>query len=128
MSFFLFILFMEFSWQEYWNGVPSSPPVDHILSELSTMTCLPSVALHSMAHSFIELCKPLHLKKAVIHEGIIRYRICKLSLLFCRMYFYLLDVIIYSTKVLNFDEIKYIYFLFFACDDVSKKILSNSES
>ena len=28
---------------------------DHILSELSTMTCLSVVALYAMAHSFIEL-------------------------------------------------------------------------
>ena len=35
--------------------------MDHILSELSTMTCLSWVALHSMAHSFIEL------DKAVVH-------------------------------------------------------------
>ena len=36
-------------------------PVDHILSELSTMTHPSWVALHSMAHSFIEL------DKAVVH-------------------------------------------------------------
>ena len=35
--------------------------MDHILSELSTMTCLSWVALHSMAHSFIEL------ERAVLH-------------------------------------------------------------
>ena len=44
-------------------------PVDHVLSELFTMTRLSQVALHSMAHSFIELCKPLLHNKAVIHEG-----------------------------------------------------------
>ena len=27
------------------------------------------VALHSMAHSFTEFCKPLHRDKAVVHEG-----------------------------------------------------------
>ena len=32
-------------------------PVDHILSELSTMACLSWVALHSLAYSFIELDK-----------------------------------------------------------------------
>ena len=31
------------------------PPVGHVLSELSTITCLSWVALHGMAHSFIEL-------------------------------------------------------------------------
>ncbi|CAI9174395.1 unnamed protein product [Rangifer tarandus platyrhynchus] len=48
---------------------PFPPPVDHILSELLTMTHLSWVALHLMAHSFNELCKPLHPTKAVIHEG-----------------------------------------------------------
>ena len=33
-----FILFMGFSRQEYWNGLPFPSPVDHILSNLSTMT------------------------------------------------------------------------------------------
>ena len=30
---------MGFSRQEYWSGLPFSSPVDHILSDLSTMTC-----------------------------------------------------------------------------------------
>ena len=34
----LFILFMGFSRQEYWSGLPFPSPVDHILSDLSTMT------------------------------------------------------------------------------------------
>ena len=61
LSFCLFILFMEFSKQECWSGLPLPPPVDHILSEFSTMTHPSWVALHGMAHSFIEL------DKAVIH-------------------------------------------------------------
>ena len=32
LSFCLFILFMGFSRQEYWNGLPFPSPVDHILS------------------------------------------------------------------------------------------------
>ena len=40
---------------DQWFPFPS--PVDHILSELSTMTRLSRVALHSMAHSFVELVK-----------------------------------------------------------------------
>ena len=39
------------------------------LSEFFTMTCLSWVALYGMAHSFIELHKPLSHNKAVIHEG-----------------------------------------------------------
>ena len=42
-----------------WFAIP--PPLDHVLSELSTMTCPSWVALHGMAHSFIEL------DKAVVH-------------------------------------------------------------
>ena len=38
-----------------WFAIP--PPLDHVLSELSTMTCPSWVALHGMAHSFIELDK-----------------------------------------------------------------------
>ena len=52
---------MGFSRQEYWSRFPFPSPVDHILSELSTMTRLCSVALHGMTHGFIEL------DKAVIH-------------------------------------------------------------
>ena len=35
LSFCLFILFMGFSRQEYWSGLPFPSPVDHVLSELS---------------------------------------------------------------------------------------------
>ena len=65
ISFCLIILFMGFSQQEYWNSLPFPPPVDHVLSELSTMTCMSWVALHGMAHSFIELRKPLRHNKAM---------------------------------------------------------------
>ena len=63
---------MEFSRQEYCSGLPFPSPVDHVLSELSTMTCPSWVALHDMAHSFIELDKAvIHVislvDKAVIH-------------------------------------------------------------
>ena len=57
----LFILFLGFLRQEYWSGLPFPSPVDHILSELSTMTHLYWVALPGMTHSFIEL------EKSVIH-------------------------------------------------------------
>ena len=57
ISFCLFILFMGFSRQERWSGLPFPSPVDHILSELSIVTHLSWVALHSMAHSFTELEK-----------------------------------------------------------------------
>ena len=67
--FCLFILFMEFSRKEYWSGLIFPSPVDHILSERFTMTHLSWVAPYDMAHSFIELCKPLCHDKAVIHEG-----------------------------------------------------------
>ena len=46
--------------------------MDYILSELSTMTCLSSVALCGMANSFIEL------DKAVVH--VIKFVFCDCSL------------------------------------------------
>ena len=55
ISFCLFILFIGFSRQEYWSGLPFPFTEDHVLSELSTMTRPSWVALHCMAHSFIEL-------------------------------------------------------------------------
>ena len=61
LSFCLFILFMGFSRHEYWSCLPFSSPVDHVLSEFSTTAHPPWVALHSMAHSFIEF------DKAVVH-------------------------------------------------------------
>ena len=67
VSFCLFLLFMGFSWQEYWGGLLLPPPVDHVLSELSNITRLSWVALQGIAHRLIEFCKPLHLDKAVIH-------------------------------------------------------------
>ena len=49
LSFCLFILFMGFSRQEYWSGLPFPSPVNHILSDLSTMTHPSWVAPQGMA-------------------------------------------------------------------------------
>ena len=59
LSFCLFILFMGFS-RQYWSGLPFPSPVDHILSDLSTMTCPPWVAPRAWL-SFIELDKAVAL-------------------------------------------------------------------
>ena len=56
LFFCLFILFMGFSRQEYWCGLPYPSPVDHILSDLSTMT-RPSWVAPQAWLSFIELDK-----------------------------------------------------------------------
>ena len=53
------MLFMWFSMQENWSGLPFPSPVDHILSELSTVTCPSWLALHDMANSYIELDKAM---------------------------------------------------------------------
>ena len=64
LSFCLFILFMGFSRQEYWSGLPFSSPVDHILSDLSTMTRPSRVAPHLtwgillISHSFLPYIHP----------------------------------------------------------------------
>ena len=57
---------MVFSMQEYRSGLTFPFPVDHVLSKLSTMTHLPWVALHSMAHNFIELEKAVVLVISLI--------------------------------------------------------------
>ena len=49
LSFCVFLLFMGFSRQEYWSGLPFPSPVDHILSDLSTMTSPSWVAPQDMA-------------------------------------------------------------------------------
>ena len=58
LFFHLFILFMGFSRQEYWSGLPFPSPVDHILSELSTMNMMHFLPLgnqHFGGRSFL-LC------------------------------------------------------------------------
>ena len=59
LSFCFYILFMGFSRQKYRSGFPFPSPVDHIFSEVSTMTRPSWVALQGMAHSFTELNKVL---------------------------------------------------------------------
>ena len=56
LSVCLFILFMGFSGQEYWSGLPFPSPVHHFLSDLSTMTGPSWVAPRAWL-SFIELDK-----------------------------------------------------------------------
>ena len=46
LSFCLFTLFIRFSRNEYWSGLPFPSPVEHILSDLSSMICPSWVALH----------------------------------------------------------------------------------
>ena len=56
LPFCLFILFMGFSRQEFWSGLPFPSAVDHVFSELSTMTRPSWVALQAWL-CFIELVK-----------------------------------------------------------------------
>ena len=53
ISFCPFVLFKGFSRQEHGSGMPFTSAVDHILSELCTMTHPFWVALHGMSYSFI---------------------------------------------------------------------------
>ena len=59
LHFCLFILFMGFSSPEYWSGLSFPSPVEHVLSELSIMTCPSWMALwlYGVTHGFIELDK-----------------------------------------------------------------------
>ena len=67
-SFQSFIQLMRFSRLASWGGLPFSSPEDHVLLELSALIHPSWVALHGMAHSLNEFCKPLRHDKAVIHE------------------------------------------------------------
>ena len=49
--FCLLMLFMGFSQQEYWSGLPLTRPVDHVLSEVSVVT-LQVIASLSYANTF----------------------------------------------------------------------------
>ena len=51
------VLFIGFSRQEYWSGLPFPSPVDNVLVELSAMAGRSWMALQSMTHSFIKLDK-----------------------------------------------------------------------
>ena len=71
ISFCLFILFVGFSRQEHWSGLPFLSAVDHIVSELSTMTHPSWVALCGMAHSFLSYtrlwsCDQFHLFYGIV--------------------------------------------------------------
>ena len=59
---------MRFWRQECCSELPFPPPGDHVWSDLFTMTRQAWVVLDDMAHSFIELHKPLHHDKVAIHE------------------------------------------------------------
>ena len=50
LSFCLFILFMGFSRHEYWSGLPFTSTVDHIISDLTTITHPSWVAPQGMAY------------------------------------------------------------------------------
>ena len=64
--FFLIMLLMGLSQQEYWSGLPFPLPLDHVLSELSTMTHLSWVVLYVVTRSFIEL----HITTRLVHAGV----------------------------------------------------------
>ena len=69
VPFCLSLLFTGFSSQGHWRWLLLPPAVDHAVSELLTMTRPSRMPLRGMAPSFIELQRPLHHDKAVIHEG-----------------------------------------------------------
>ena len=54
-----YIVSMGFSRQEYWSELSFSSPVNRVRSELFPMAHLSWVALHGLAHSFIQVCKTL---------------------------------------------------------------------
>ena len=81
----LFILFMGFSRQEYWSGLPFPPPVDHIVSELCTLTCPSWVACTVWLIAPLSYSSPCTTKKLCSVKGI--FWIWILYYRFCRSYF-----------------------------------------
>ena len=68
LSVCLFILFIGFSRQEYWSGLPFPSPVDQVLSEFFTMNCpsLGGPTQHGLVSlSFMEWLSFIELDKAV---------------------------------------------------------------
>ena len=59
ISFCLFILFMGFSRQECWSGLSFPSPVDHVLSELSTMTHLSWVRYNTIFYLISNIGKDI---------------------------------------------------------------------
>ena len=88
--FCLSIPFMGFSRQEYWNGLSFPLPVDQLLSEFFTMTHSSWVALHGMAHSFIELGKSLTMTRLCMFHGAANNTLPKFycAMLSISLYFY----------------------------------------
>ena len=67
-----FIMFMEFSKQECWCGLPFSSPVDHVLSELSTMTHIlgwPYTTCLMVSLNYTRLWSMLVFCNCVFHSG-----------------------------------------------------------
>ena len=60
----------------YWSGLPFPSPVDHVLTEHSTMTHLYWVAPQVMAHSFIELDKAMVHVIRLLHFLCLWFSIC----------------------------------------------------
>ena len=71
ISFCFFILSMEFLRQEYWSGPRFPSPVDHILSELSTMTHLSWLALHAWLIAAWSYTSPFTVTKLWFMNGFI---------------------------------------------------------
>ena len=73
------VLLVFFSRQEYWSGLPFPSPVDHILSELSTMTHPSWVALHGTLFIFSGVISPLISSSILGNTGIECWSVQSLS-------------------------------------------------
>ena len=69
LSLCLFILFMGVSRQEYWSGLPFPSPMDHILSELSTMTWKRSVFIPIPKKGNAKECSNYHTIALITHTS-----------------------------------------------------------
>ena len=103
---------MGFLRQEYCSGLPFPSLSEPCLSELSTMTYPSWVALHSMAHSFIELDKTVvHMVTLISFEVSSNVVVVKMwSRDFC-FWDHGVEVLIYFPLFLLVSTTKHSYFL-----------------
>ena len=92
--FFIFIMFMVFSRQEYWRGLLFPSPVDHILSELSTMTCLPWGSYTVGPILYMAVCIYIHIQNSQFISPLLSPLITLSFFLCLWVYFYFMNRLI----------------------------------
>ena len=114
ISFWAFMQFVRFLWQVYWGGLHSLLLWITFCQNSLQVTHLSWVALHGMAHCFIELYKPFCQKKAVLHKGDRLLQDVKYSS--CAIHWVLLSIFLRSILYSNPEFIiRFLFFSYYFC-------------